>query len=379
MPGNAARNQHATTTKGIVRALLAWFATDARDLPWRHTRDAYAIWVSEIMLQQTQVATVIPYWERWMRELPTIQAAAGAPAAKLRKLWEGLGYYTRVRNLQKAARVIVKEHGSKFSQDFDAILALPGVGRYTAGAIASIAFNDPKPILDGNVMRVLTRLFAIRANPRQRPTNTHLWQLAEDLVVEASRTARRESRIQNPESRIARLTTGPCSALNQALMELGAVICQPRQPRCETCPLRKLCAGRQRGIAQLLPSAARRTPAVPRQVALFVVRRGQRILARRRPEGGVNAHFWELPQVELTGKRPSFPCEARPVLGVEPADDKALFELWHSITRYRIRIAVFAGRLAGPFPGGRWLSLAQLRHAAFTGADRKVLRKLGLT
>ena len=140
----------------LVPLLLDWFHREARDLPWRRTSDPYAIWVSEIMLQQTQVKTVIPYWERWMRELPTIQSLAGAAPEKIHKLWEGLGYYTRVRNLQKAAQQIVAEHDGKFPTHFDGVLALPGIGRYTAGAVCSIAFNQPMPILDGNVIRVVT-------------------------------------------------------------------------------------------------------------------------------------------------------------------------------------------------------------------------------
>src|ERR1019366_8746690 len=145
--------------KDIVQRLLVWFARNARPLPWRRTRDPYAIWVSEIMLQQTQVKTVLPYWERWMRALPDLAALAKAKPHTLHKLWEGLGYYTRVRNLQRAARLIVERHGGRLPDDFDALLALPGIGRYTAGAICSIAFDQPQPILDGNVIRVLTRLF----------------------------------------------------------------------------------------------------------------------------------------------------------------------------------------------------------------------------
>jgi A/G-specific adenine glycosylase len=183
----------------LVPLLLDWFAANARDLPWRRTRDPYAIWVSEIMLQQTQVKTVIPFWERWMRELPTIEAAAKASPAKIHKLWEGLGYYSRVRNLQKAAKQIVAEcrrRGNesqtkignssgtphvvpcKFPDNFDEVLALPGIGRYTAGAICSIAFNQPTPILDGNVIRVLTRILGIAENPKEKETNARLWKLA---------------------------------------------------------------------------------------------------------------------------------------------------------------------------------------------------------
>src|SRR5205807_3201600 len=148
----------ARKLSGLVRNLLEWFAENARNLPWRRTRDPYAIWVSEIMLQQTQVKTVLPYWQRWMRELPNIKALANADPQKIHKLWEGLGYYTRVRNLQKAAQLILQKHVGRFPENFEEVLALPGIGRYTAGAICSIAFNQPKPILDGNVIRLLTRL-----------------------------------------------------------------------------------------------------------------------------------------------------------------------------------------------------------------------------
>jgi A/G-specific adenine glycosylase len=344
--------------------LLAWFAAHARDLPWRRTRDPYAIWVSEIMLQQTQVATVIPYWERWMRQVPTLQMVAKARPAKLRKLWEGLGYYTRVRNLQRAARQIVEQHAGEFPRDFDDILTLPGVGRYTAGAIASIAYNEPKPILDGNVVRVLTRLWAIRSDPHRSQTRARLWQLAETLVVEASRSKRHAA---------------ACSHLNQSLMELGAVICVPRQPRCEVCPLARLCVGRERGIAPQLPITGRRATPILRRVAMFVVRRGERVLVRQRPGSGVNAHFWELPQVELQNESPDLAREARAALGVEPAGKRPLCELAHSVTRHRFRIEVFTGERTRRLAGGRWFSPTQLRQAAFAGADRKVLTRLKLT
>ncbi len=189
--------------------------------------DAYAIWVSEIMLQQTQVKTVIPYWERWMRALPTVESLAAAAPEMIHKLWEGLGYYMRVRNMQKAAQEIMTNHRGHFPGDYEAILALPGIGRYTAGAISSIAFNEPRPILDGNVIRVLTRLFGVAENPREKPTNEKLWRLAEELVVTAAQS---EIRNAHPAS---------CSHLNQSLMELGALICTPKQPRCLLCPVRK--------------------------------------------------------------------------------------------------------------------------------------------
>src|SRR3954470_3546612 len=202
-------------TKRLILPLLNWFSVAARDLPWRRTRNPYAIWVSEIMLQQTQVKTVIPYWECWMKKLPDISAAAGASAHTIHKLWEGLGYYTRVRNLQRAAQIIMKEHDGQFPSHFEAVLALPGIGRYTAGAICSIAFNQPTPILDGNVVRVLTRLFGIKDDPREKEINELLWQKAEALVQAAATTTRKPARTN------AANCAGSCSILNQSLMELG--------------------------------------------------------------------------------------------------------------------------------------------------------------
>ena len=269
-------------TKKLVPLLLDWFSANARDLPWRRTRDPYAIWVSEIMLQQTQVKTVIPFWNRWLRELPTIKSAAKAPSAKIHKLWEGLGYYTRVRNLQKAAQAIVEKHGGKFPENFNDVLALPGIGRYTAGAICSIAFNQPTPILDGNVIRVLTRIFSNAENPKEKKTNARLWQLAEELV-------------QNSKSH--------CSNLNQSLMELGALICTPRNPQCLICPVKKLCVAFKENRVEELPNLGKRQAATARTFFAFVIERNGKFLVRQRPIGIVNAHLWEFPNFEINGEK----------------------------------------------------------------------------
>ena len=225
----------------IVPLLLRWFERHARDLPWRRTRNPYAIWVSEIMLQQTQVKTVLPYWVKWMKALPNVHALASTKLETIHKLWEGLGYYTRVRNLHKAAQLIVADYDGNFPEEYAAVLELPGVGRYTAGAICSIAFNQPAPVLDGNVTRVLTRVFAIPGNPRDRKVDQELWELAEELVQYAGARTRKET--PRPPRRLARTSrkSGSCSELNQALMELGALICTARQPRCTACPLATRC------------------------------------------------------------------------------------------------------------------------------------------
>lgn len=364
----------------LVALLLDWFSANARDLPWRRTRDPYAIWVSEIMLQQTQVKTVIPYWERWMRELPTIRAAAKASPAKLHKLWEGLGYYTRVRNLQKAAQQIIARHGGRFPENFDDILALPGVGRYTAGAVASIAFNQPRPILDGNVIRVLTRVFGIATGPREKQTNARLWQLAEKLVHQASRITHHVS---------------PCSHLNQSLMELGALICTPRLPQCHACPVSKSCVAYKQGLQEQLPNLAKPVKPTVRRFIAFVVERDSQFLVRQRPAGIVNAHLWEFPNVEVAVQSSAF----RRLPALRPADrlkaklrtfppfrlaknSAPLCTVKHSITRYRITLEAYRAALGrtsytSSKLEGRWLTLPQLHKLAFTSAHKKILNRLG--
>ena len=343
----------------IVGKLERWFARNARDLPWRRTRDPYAIWVSEIMLQQTQVKTVLPFWERWMRELPDIRALACADAAKLHKLWEGLGYYARVRNLQEGAQRLMENHGGMFPEDFDQVLALPGIGRSTAGAICSIAFDQPKPILDGNVMRVLTRLFGVAGNPRERRTNARLWGLAGQLV---------------------RLAAKP-SAFNQALMELGALVCTPRQPRCGACPISGQCVALRQGRVQELPALGRRVRATPRRFVAFVVRHRNRFLVRQRPAAGVNAQLWEFPNVELGLKDGDLPGAARTALGLTSLTLRPFCVVKHSITRYRITLEVFqvVGHRAGGAARakGRWLTAKELSQRALASAHKQILQRLG--
>jgi A/G-specific adenine glycosylase len=372
----------------IVLPLLSWFAANARDLPWRRTNDPYAIWVSEIMLQQTQVKTVIPFWNRWMRELPDLQALAQAPAGKIHKLWEGLGYYTRVRNLQNAAQTIVGEHHGQFPTGFDDILALPGIGRYTAGAISSIAFNQPTPILDGNVMRVLTRLMGIRENPREKTTNTHLWHLAQALVTTASTLD------PNPNPNLGPL---PCSALNQALMELGALICTPRQPKCAECPVRNTCIARRKGLTEQIPNLDKRAAQTERTFFTCVIHQKGKYLIRQRPTGVVNAHLWEFPNIEFSpGESADPPLAPSAHLSVllnrnlnppppilSPLEQFQSFcEIRHSITRYRITQKVYLLELsvhedyAPHFSHGKWCSLRELNRLPFTAAHAKIRKKL---
>ncbi|MDE3066186.1 MAG: A/G-specific adenine glycosylase [Verrucomicrobiota bacterium] len=360
----------------LVPPLLDWFSQNARDLPWRRTRDPYAIWISEIMLQQTQVKTVRPYWERWMRELPILEAAASAGPDKIHKLWEGLGYYTRARNLQKAARQIMERHGGKFPRNFEDVLALPGVGRYTAGAICSIAFNQATPVLDGNVMRVLTRIFGIEDDPRERKTGQWLWQIAGDLIAQAkaAETAKRKTCGRSGRG------TNSCSCLNQSLMELGAVVCTPRNPECQICPVQRLCVAFLQNRADKLPALRRRVTATPRRFAALVVERNGKFLVRRRPAGVVNAHLWEFPNAEigagLRGPRHTSAIAeaATEILGLAPAEIKPLCQIKHSITRYRITMEAFRVRLNGfpSTPPGVWMSAEEFDSLAFAAAHKKL-------
>lgn len=348
----------------VVRDLGAWYDDVARDLPWRRTRDPYAIWVSEIMLQQTQVKTVIPYWERWLCELPTIISLANASSEKIHKLWEGLGYYTRVRNLQKAAQTIVANHDGEFPTEFTEVLALLGIGRYTAGAICSIAFNHPTPILDGNVIRVLTRIFAIDGNPREKRTNLKLWRIAEELVLHASRLTRDSA----------------CSHLNQSLMELGALICAPRSPQCRICPVKNHCLAFQRNKVERFPNLDKRVAPTDRQFVAFLLEHQGKILVRQRPAGVVNAHLWEFPNVELSADMSEVQFAARRVLGFKPKTCRPLCRIRHSITRYRITLDAFtvsySSKAIAKTQNGSWRTIAELKELSFPSAHRKILSRL---
>jgi A/G-specific adenine glycosylase len=356
-------------TSLLVPSLIRWFSQCARDLPWRRTRDPYAIWVSEIMLQQTQVKTVVPYFERWMRELPDIRALADARLERLHKLWEGLGYYTRVRNMHKAAQRIREIHGGQFPSDYQAVLALPGIGRYTAGAICSIAFNQPTPILDGNVIRVLTRTFGIDADPKDKQCNQRLWQLAGALVKEASAGV--------PHANNA--SVNRCAQLNEALMELGALVCTPRQPECIDCPVAPHCVARCDDRVARLPAFRPRPRITRRQYAAFVVKRGNQILIRQRDADAVNGLLWEFPNIEVRSSRADAGRAAQDLFGVRARVLEPLCTIRHSITRYRITLDVYvAAGLNGAAKrvGGRWVRVSEALQLSFPSAHRRILGRL---
>jgi len=375
--------------RSLVLRVLAWFGQKARELPWRQTCDPYGIWVSEIMLQQTQVKTVIPYWERWMGELPTVEALARAGPEKIHKLWEGLGYYHRVRHLHKAARAMVERHGGKVPEGFEELLRLPGIGRYTAGAICSIAFAQAKPVLDGNVIRVLTRVFGIVEDTRKAQTKAVLWQVAEDLVREAvaiaSKPARRahtsqKERRGNRISCLPSVLERPASSFNQALMELGALVCTARSPRCGVCPLAKACEALRDGRVEEIPITGRRVKPTARRFVAFVVQKRNQLLVRQRPSGVVNAHLWEFPNIEVGRGNPRLLRAAELALGLRPAGLVPLGSLKHSITRYRIRLQVFRAAMKRGQPASRchgsWIARSKLERLPFTAAHKRIVAQL---
>ena len=313
------------------------------------------------MLQQTQVKTVVPYWERWMARLPTVQALARASEQRVLKLWEGLGYYSRARNLQRAAKMIVAGHGGEFPATFQAVLALPGIGRYTAGAIFSIAFNQPYPVVDGNVIRVLTRLFGLRGNPKARRTNEKLWSLATELVEVAQQLDAKSG----------------CSYFNQSVMELGATICLPQNPRCAECPVKRGCVARSTNSVARFPELPQRSASTERRLAAFVLERDGRYLVRQRPARVVNQGLWEFPNIELSNGL-ALAELARKNLGLDLRRAQTLSTIRHTITRYRITMEVF--RCPAPrktTTEGKWLTLQELKKLPFPSAHRKVLEGIG--
>lgn len=274
-PADSSENQAAFT-----RTLLAWFYQSKRDLPWRRTHDPYAIWISETMLQQTQVATVVPYWTRWLERFPTVRDLAEAPLDDVLKHWQGLGYYARARNLHRAAQQIMERHEGVFPARFEDILALPGVGRYTAGAVGSIALGLPVPIVDANVIRVLCRAFGIEGDPKSTQAQERLWNLAEAL-----------------------LPSGKSGAFNEAMMELGALICHAK-PRCGVCPVQSLCVAFQTNRQDKLPEFAPKGEFTRQTDVSAIVTHptdANRFLLTQRPKDGLWGGLWEFPRATCAG------------------------------------------------------------------------------
>lgn len=347
----------------LANQLLQWYAHNARSLPWRGHPDPYAVWVSEIMLQQTRVETAIPYFERWMERFPNVAALAAATQQEVLAAWEGLGYYSRARNLHRAAQVVMAEHHGELPSNVDILRRLPGIGRYTAGAIASIAFGQDEPALDGNIRRVLARVFNVTEPARSPAGERRLWELAE-----------------------AHLPRGQAGAYNQAMMDLGAAICTPRAPDCPHCPLAELCQARALGVQEERPVLEAR-PATPHYiVTAAVIEHEGRFLIAQRPPDGLLGGLWEFPGGKLEPGEDLVSCLQREIheeLKAAVSVGGSLGVYRHAYTHFRVTLHAFRCQLANgrqPQPlqahALRWVTPAELPEYPMGKIDRQIALRL---
>ncbi len=350
------------STPSIRRALLAWFRREARDLPWRRTSDPYKVWLSEILLQQTRVDQGLPYYKRFVAAFPTVHELAEAPPDRVLKLWEGLGYYTRARNLHAAARTIVTQYGGALPQRAELLQMLPGIGPYTAGAIASIAFGERVPVVDGNVKRVLSRLYNIAESIDDRDTDKRLWALAGQLV--------------------------PPSApgdFNQGMMELGARICTPKKPQCDACPVQRWCKACAAGIQTQRPVRTPKKPVPHKEIVVAAIARDGAYLLGRRPETGLLPGLWELPGGKVEAGETHAAAlvrECQEELGLKVKVSGLIATVQHAYTHLRVTIHVYRCHAPRGTPEPRthtqlvWAAPETFDEYAFPKANHKFLHLL---
>ncbi len=347
----------------IGEKLLSWYELNQRDLPWRRQPSPYAVWVSEIMLQQTRVETVIPYFQRWMERFPSVEALAQASLQQVLSAWEGLGYYSRARNIHKAAQIIVGQYTGRLPDDPQALRKLPGIGRYTAGAIASIAFEKDEPALDGNIRRVLARLFNVRQPARSPVGERRLWELASEL-----------------------LPPGRAGDFNQALMDLGATLCTPQAPDCQRCPLPADCAAFKMGLQEELPVAASKAAIPHHTVTAAVIQRNGQVLITQRPANGLLGSLWEFPGGKLKPGEDLAACLQREIkeeLEAEILVGEPFGEYRHAYTHFRVTLHAFLCQLdEGKTPRAvqvqdlRWVKPEELVDYPMGKIDRQIARRL---
>lgn len=352
----------SSTAKVISRKLLAWSPDGRETLPWRRTRDPYRILVSEIMLQQTQVGTVVPYYRRFLLEFPTLRSLASASLEKVLKVWEGLGYYGRARNLHRLARQVEKNDHGRIPTTYETWRRLPGIGDYTAGAMASFAFGQDVPALDGNTIRVITRLFGIRKAPSKSKVREELKELAQRLIP-----------------------SGESRRMNLALMDLGAVVCLAREPLCGECPVKGNCVALREGIQGKLPLRPKRKPIPCVEAVIGIIRKNGRFLIAKRPADGLLGGLWEFP-----GGKPepgeSFPealeREIREEVGIKVVVRKPLMVVRHAYSHFRVRIHVFLCDYLSGTPKAlecdelKWTLLSRLRNYPFPKANQVIIARL---
>jgi A/G-specific adenine glycosylase len=345
----------------VRAALLSFYDASARDLPWRRVRDPYATWVSEIMLQQTRVDTVIPYYSRFLERFPTVHALAEASTEDVLARWSGLGYYRRARMLHAGAKAVVADHGGKLPDAVDALVALPGIGMYTAGAIASIAFGKPAPLVDGNVVRVVSRVFGIEREVS--PSDAEIWRIAGELV-------------QGPRP----------GDLNQALMDLGATVCAPESPRCGACPVRDACDARARDAVSSIPLLAKKKRPPIVAMSALVVTKGDAVLLLRRKDDGLFGGLWEPPMIER-GKNRKEPAAAgafAALLGRDVTVHPGVARVRHVLTHKDLRVSVMRGDLsersgraaiqpAAPYEAARFVTPADMKRLGVSRLCEKIV------
>lgn len=341
-------------------AMRLWFENHKRPMPWRETSDPYKIWISEAMLQQTQVATATGYYKRFIDAFPTVEDLASARLSKVMKAWEGLGYYSRARNLHTAAKDVVRLYDGKIPDNREDLLSLPGIGRYTAGAILSIAHGKTEAVLDGNIIRVLSRLFRITENVSHYGTVKRLWEIAESLLPETG--------VRNH---------------NEALMELGATVCLPRRPKCPDCPASGFCKAFRFSVQADLPVKSPKKPAPHVDVTAGIIWKKKKFLITLRPLEGLLGGLWEFPGGKVEPGEGLPAClkrEIREELGIRVVVGRPLISVRHAYTHLRITLHVFECAFAGGdirlngCDDYRWISAGQLDRYAFPAADRKVIQ-----
>lgn len=346
---------------GFAEALVAWYTHNHRDLPWRDTDTPYHIWLSEVMLQQTQVATVIDYYHRFLKKFPSIQSLAKAPLDDVLKLWEGLGYYSRCRNLHKAAKIVMKDHKGRFPDTLEEAMALPGIGQSTAGAILTFAYGIPHPLLDGNVKRVLSRLYNIDQDPAKTDITKQMWTYSADLLAQ---------------------TKDPFS-FNQAIMELGATLCTPKEPGCLLCPVRAHCDAAAIGVQHERPVKTKKKPTPHHHIGVGVIwNEAGQVLIQQRPAEGLLGGLWEFPggkqeadePIEITVFR-----EIQEELGIGVMVDEKIAEVKHAYTHFKVTLHTYHCRYQGGEPQAnlsqawQWVAVEDLPKFAFPKANLKFI------
>jgi len=334
--------------------LLDWYAANSRDLPWRKTKDPYAILVSEVMLQQTQVKTVIPYYGRWMEAFPHASSLASAPEQDVLKLWEGLGYYRRARNLQATARQIATQWRGRFPDTLEGLLTLPGIGRYTAGALGSIAFGWKLPVVDGNVSRVLARFLGIKGPVKSAAVQEKLWAWMEMAI---------------PEERPG--------DFNQAMMELGATVCFPKNPSCDACPLWNDCWARQRGWQERLPKSEK-IETVGRVESAVVLRNAEKILLVQRSAGEWHEGLWALPSVMHSQNGADWIIDFNRRFKTKLRATSMAFSSRYQVTHHRVELKVFESAAGHASPALKSYNINQLPTLPMVTAHRKSLKQMGV-